>query len=331
MADVTEYQDKILRLMTRLESLSKGTGAKLATELVKRMNAITASISVGAWQTKADVAELRKEINAILLITDTAQQAIIDEAFFASVNAGYAAETAGMASIWVDTTAVRQVETLRIANAAWSHILEDSAVTVEQFWDKYITTSDNRYKQIPMLAYSEGWSMTKAIDAVRRFTQTDKRSAVTVTRTSIMSAANTARDDVSRQLKINKQIFLATLDSRTTDICMYNDGKVFNLKEGPHPPLHPSCRSTRVSVPNDMTPTDYKADLERFSRDDEGKGVITKYKNYGTWLGTQSSTFQDEVLGKSRGAMFRSGRVTFDRMFTKNGDFVTVEQLEKRY
>lgn len=50
------------------------------------------------------------------------------------------------------------------------------------------------------------------------------------------------------ELGVDKYVFVATLDSRTSDICQSMDNKVFNYSERAegvnYPPLHPNCRST---------------------------------------------------------------------------------------
>jgi SPP1 gp7 family putative phage head morphogenesis protein len=63
--------------------------------------------------------------------------------------------------------------------------------------------------------------------------------------------------------------FLATLDSRTSEICRVMDGKVFRLSEKEvgvnFPPLHPNCRSTVVPYFDDEGDPG-----ERIARDSDG-------------------------------------------------------------
>ena len=50
------------------------------------------------------------------------------------------------------------------------------------------------------------------------------------------------------EMGIDKYVFVATLDSRTSEICQEMDNKVFDYKDmavgDNYPPLHPNCRST---------------------------------------------------------------------------------------
>lgn len=68
---------------------------------------------------------------------------------------------------------------------------------------------------------------------------------------------------------VHKYQFLATLDSRTSEICQSMDGRVFPLSEKQEgvnfPPLHPNCRSTIVPYFDD------DASEERIAREKGGK------------------------------------------------------------
>lgn len=73
---------------------------------------------------------------------------------------------------------------------------------------------------------------------------------------------------------VEKYRYLATLDSRTSDICRELDGEVFEIKEAKVgvnlPPLHPYCRSTTVPHFDDDDIGDLIED--RIARDDDGEG-----------------------------------------------------------
>ncbi|KUK71924.1 MAG: Phage putative head morphogenesis protein, SPP1 gp7 family [Clostridiales bacterium 38_11] len=73
---------------------------------------------------------------------------------------------------------------------------------------------------------------------------------------------------------VEKYRYLATLDSRTSDICRELDGEVFQIKEAKVgvnlPPLHPYCRSTTVPHFDDDDIGELIED--RIARDDDGNG-----------------------------------------------------------
>ena len=57
-------------------------------------------------------------------------------------------------------------------------------------------------------------------------------------------------------------------------------------------------------------------------------GQVAETETYQTWLSKKSPEFQDDVLGKARGEMFRNG-TTLDRFVDDSGKQYTLEQLKK--
>jgi SPP1 gp7 family putative phage head morphogenesis protein len=80
---------------------------------------------------------------------------------------------------------------------------------------------------------------------------------------------------------IEYQLFSATLDNLTSEICQGYDGKIFDFNDSDKPicPLHPNCRSTLISLPS----KDYKPNTRLNN--------ITKeridYKTYEEWKNEQ--------------------------------------------
>ncbi|WVM87989.1 hypothetical protein UMZ34_16725 [Halopseudomonas pachastrellae] len=52
--------------------------------------------------------------------------------------------------------------------------------------------------------------------------------------------------------------------------------------------------------------------------------------SYGDWLKTQSAERQDEVLGPTRGKLFREGGLTLDRFYNDRGLYLDLDQLRER-
>jgi SPP1 gp7 family putative phage head morphogenesis protein len=67
--------------------------------------------------------------------------------------------------------------------------------------------------------------------------------------TRVQSASN---DYWAKEHNIEQQLFMATLDNRTSEICRSHDGQVFDIDDAdkPMPPLHPYCRSCLINLPN---------------------------------------------------------------------------------
>lgn len=164
---------------------------------------------------------------------------------------------------------------------------------------------------------------------------------------------------------ITEQMYVATLDAHTTLICASNDGKIFKTREGPIPPLHFRCRSVRVpiltpeglylrpfdpsnqkEILNEFTSTNglsrvtKRADLPRGTkgkfdvysrkRKRELVGQVPAKVDFNEFLMGRSLQFQNDYLGITRAKMFRKGDIHLDRFVARDGDTLTIDELEKR-
>ncbi len=63
----------------------------------------------------------------------------------------------------------------------------------------------------------------------------------------------------------------------------------------------------------------------------ENIGTVPPQTNYGDWLRKQPAGFQDDVLGPTRGALFRRGKLPIDKFVNYTGKTLTLDQLRARY
>ena len=87
------------------------------------------------------------------------------------------------------------------------------------------------------------------------------------------------------EMGVDKYVFVATLDSRTSEICQSMDNKVFEYskrQEGyNYPPLHPNCRSTTRGYLG----KEAEKDLERRARNPQtGKTELIGNISYRDWI-----------------------------------------------
>jgi SPP1 gp7 family putative phage head morphogenesis protein len=132
--------------------------------------------------------------------------------------------------------------------------------------------------------------------------------ATAVSRTITNYVANSAKDtfyEENDDLITGYQV-VATLDDRTTLECAALDGEVFDKDNFESPPYHWNCRSTYIGV-IDPQYSISNPGTSRPSRGEDGYEEVSAGTTYNAWLKTQSSEFQDSVLGKERGQMFRDG------------------------
>lgn len=111
-----------------------------------------------------------------------------------------------------------------------------------------------KVKSIILGEYSIGSSVENIIKAVKPYISgyTAKRDIRTVVQSLIVEANSRATSELYRENEeyIDKYLFVAVLDSRTSSLCRSLDGHKFDAQK-PHytPPLHPNCRSDLVAIP----------------------------------------------------------------------------------
>lgn len=67
--------------------------------------------------------------------------------------------------------------------------------------------------------------------------------ARSLSRSSVVHAANTSKEEVYKVNPITQVEWVSVLDSHTTPYCRGQDGKVYDIGKGPRPPAHYNCRS----------------------------------------------------------------------------------------
>ena len=158
---------------------------------------------------------------------------------------------------------------------------------------------------------------------------TTRRQAEGLVRTQMTHVSAQAREmtakaneDVVRGVQI-----VATLDARTSDICISLDGQVFQIDRGPRPSFHHQCRTTTVfitkswkelGIPLQETTPQFRASMN---------GVVPAKQNYSQWLREQPKAFQDSVLGPTKAAMFRGNRLKLERLVTRDLKPRTIAEL----
>ena len=123
--------------------------------------------------------------------------------------------------------------------------------------------------------------------------------------------------------------YVATLDTRTTDICADLDGQIFKVDEGPRPPQHINCRSTTVPVLRSWK--ELGIDLKEAPPGTRASmnGQVAEGTTYGQWLKSQSTSTQNEALGPGRAKLFRSGAVSIHQFVDSTGRTLTLDELSR--
>lgn len=184
---------------------------------------------------------------------------------------------------------------------------------------------------------------TKALAYRDGILEVTRREAAAIARTAISHTSQFAKDRVAEANAdiLSKLQWLSTLDGRTTPECQVRDNKTYTLKHDPidheYPwgagpgRLHWQCRSTYAMITKSWK--DFGIDAKEFTPAQRASmdGSVPADTDYADWLKRQSPERQDSILGPTRGALLRDGKLTLDDMRDTWGKPLTLEQLRALY
>ena len=148
-----------------------------------------------------------------------------------------------------------------------------------------------KLEEVITIGLMSGKSSRKMAIELEELTDYGKFAAERIIRTETTYISNAAEIESYKECGIDKYVFIATLDLRTSKQCREHDKKIYNVKDAEAgvnlPPLHPYCRSTTRAYFNNMEA------FKRRARDPEtGKTyLVPGDMTYEQWY--------DEFLGKS--------------------------------
>jgi SPP1 gp7 family putative phage head morphogenesis protein len=183
--------------------------------------------------------------------------------------------------------------------------------------------------------YLFGWTNREAIKQVNQVVDLQKNQTNTWVRTLTNHLAVQAR---AMTLEENDDIldgyeWVATLDSRTSFICMSRDGIIYpnsnDPERSPKPPAHFGCRSTVVPAVNPEFDLLADEPETRFARGLDGKRMLVDGKlNYEQWLRKQPKEFQIKVLGRKRQELFEKKKLPISRFVDPDGRVLSLDELK---
>jgi len=172
---------------------------------------------------------------------------------------------------------------------------------------------------------------TKAAGYADGILDETRRNLRSVVRTSIAHVSNhaseasfAANDDVVKGVQM-----VATLDARTTVICMAQDGKVYPIGEGWRPPGHWQCRTRTVPVLKSWKELGINLKEAPAGTRASMNGQVSAKQTYPQWLKNQPVKIQDEILGKGKAQLFRRGNIKIDRFVDRRDRPLTLVQLKR--
>lgn len=159
-----------------------------------------------------------------------------------------------------------------------------------------------------------------------------RQHAASVVRTAVNHTSNAAQQLTlaTNQELVHGWIFLATLDAKTTITCASLSGTKWPVGEGPIPPRHFNCRSFALPWLKTFKELGFNIDeLPPSTRASMG-GQVSADISFSDWLKGQPIEVQDEILGKTRGELFRKGGLTVDQFADGKGNVLTLDELKAK-
>lgn len=203
-------------------------------------------------------------------------------------------------------------------------------------------------------------------DGILAVTRRDAQAIVRTATNHVSNVARASIWEANSDI-VAARIWVSTLDGRTSAICRARDGQGrpiggrTTLPEGviplkpldATPPAHINCRSTMVGyidgvglVGKRPTVTDTRTRAKRevdFRAEARRRGVpiqqvrrewaaenigqVPSKTTYQEFLTRQPAKFQDEVLGPTRGKLFRAGGMRVNEFVDRAGNELTLDQL----
>lgn len=230
-----------------------------------------------------------------------------------------------------------------------------NAITLQPFegalfnqWVSSLVLSDrNRVERTITRGVASGMSIDDILRSVvgtRRagysdgILSTTRSQAEALIRTTTTHVFNSARElfYLANQRYFSFLRWESILDAKTSAICRSRDGALTPIgvnalplgsralyPPDARPPAHFNCRSIMVAFLDNQSSlfggTDRQSEI----------GPVPRQVTYNEWLRRQPRAFQEEVLGKTRAALFRKGGLTMNSFVDRRGNELTLNQLRR--
>lgn len=175
---------------------------------------------------------------------------------------------------------------------------------------------------------------TKARNYADGLMNRPRRDIEGMVRTALNHTANVAQQNTyaANADVLKGWMFHATMDGRTSITCASLNGTVHPLGKGPIPPRHINCRSAAAPVVKSFK--DLGIDLPEFVTIGETRatldGQIAAETTFTDFLKSKPAAFQDEILGRTRGKLFRANEIAVDKFTNNKGIVYSLDDLRKR-
>lgn len=320
--DAVDLQLDLFRASASVESQVLGILKALERELLGKLSADT----ITEWSRARTTQQLRETRD---LIRDYyAQAADIATDSMAGIAGVTASATA--ATLTITESEITRLSDEFLRTLAGNSIIQGAVQS--EWWSRQSADAVFRFNSAVRQGIAGGETNQQIIARVRQFLDVSRANAAALVQTSTATVANDAR---MAMFEANADIIkryraVATLDLRTCPRCAALDGLEW-LPDGtpighsqpmPRYPLHWNDRCQLIPQVFDTPPGGQRASAD---------GPVSARTTFEGWLERQPASKVEEVLGKGRADLFRSGKITLAQLTNGAGRPLTLDQLRARY
>lgn len=147
----------------------------------------------------------------------------------------------------------------------------------------------------------------RAINNISKIMNTSKTNVGRLVMTESAFISSSAQKDCFNELDVEQYEIVATLDTKTSEICRELDGEVFDMKDYQPgvtaPPFHCWCRTTTCPYFDD----EFTQGEERAYRDADGKTQYVKDMTYDDWYDRYVTKSTENEYNKLKGITTSDG------------------------
>jgi len=323
---------EITKHVSQFDSISVEMLSQLRDLLDELSDAERSALMAGQYTTPA-----LKEIRAAIQSWQSTVASTLLESFSVSATALAVYEASYQAKILAEKQIEPNGKTLLskakkaplsggvLVDSIFARIADDTRLRVEQVIRDGLSKDQTNQQIIQRIKGK------KALNYQDGLLDQSRSQIATMVRTARSHVSNVALSETYTAIGVEYVKFIATLDSRTSKICMGYSDKVYK-KDEPHPvpPLHPNCRSILIPVTDEQGKTIGK---RPFNNKVNGKGeigVVDSNTTFKGWFDKQDAAFQKSWLGPSRYKLFKEGKYSLDKFVDPlTGQPFTLAELKK--
>ncbi|EOQ73486.1 minor capsid protein [Acinetobacter lactucae] len=323
---------EITKLVSQFDSISGEMLSQLRDLLDELSDAERSALMTGQYTTPA-----LKEIRTVIQSWQSTVASALLESFSVSATAlavyeaTYQAKTiAGKAIEPNGKTLLNKAKKAPLSggillDSIFARIADDTRLRVEQVIRDGLSKDQTNQQIIQRIKGK------KALNFQDGLLDQSRSQISTMVRTARSHVSNVALNETYTAIGVQYVKFIATLDSRTSKICMGFSDKVYKEDE-PHPvpPLHPNCRSILIPVTDEQGKTIGKRPFNNKVNGEGEIGVVDSNTTFKGWFEKQDAAFQKSWLGPSRYKLFKEGKYSLDKFVDPlTGQPFTLAELKK--